>query len=308
MASKEYLQERIDRAKENIGKKEALISKMSDRIAKNMSKLQKMGYTAEEIEVGIDNPYRMDDHNPNYDKAFDLCYSIGNAQESIHNAEKALPELREKLARYEADMRALIEKANSRDIAVILEFLDNWKARMTQFYAGGLREYFAEKEHVRDLARIHESKKYGTPEYEKAKEEYEAAWKEHFSNCEGAYEYVVVNPNSKYSWERTKKVKVEEGKFEYLKPYSSYDTNDEALARLARDLNQEADAKYDFIIERTNDIVGQITDAGFLSIGAKGDLNGYIVGTRGKAKVQTIGAGGYNIQCYHFRTLIHAMK
>ena len=39
-----------------------------------------------------------------------------------------------------------------------------------------------------------------------------------------------------------------------------------------------------------------------------GDINGIIVGTEGKAKIQTIGAGGYNIQCFHFRTLIHEIK
>ena len=70
----------------------------------------------------------------------------------------------------------------------------------------------------------------------------------------------------------------------------------------------EADRKYDFIIERTNAIVGKITDAAGLTIGAKDDLNGFIIGDKGTAKVTTIGAGGYNIQCYHFRTLIREAK
>ena len=78
--------------------------------------------------------------------------------------------------------------------------------------------------------------------------------------------------------------------------------------KLAKELDQEAKRKYDFIIERTNAIVGQITDASNLCIGAKGDLNGYIIGTDGKAKVQTVGAGGYNIMCFHYRTLINPMK
>lgn len=78
--------------------------------------------------------------------------------------------------------------------------------------------------------------------------------------------------------------------------------------KLQKVLDQEANNKYDFIVERTNSIVGQITDASGLSVGNKGDLNGIIVGTRGNASVQTIGAGGYNIQCYHFRTLIHPVK
>ena len=51
-----------------------------------------------------------------------------------------------------------------------------------------------------------------------------------------------------------------------------------------------------------------ITDAAALYIGPEGDINGIIVGTEGKAKIQTIGAGGYNIQCFHFRTLIHEIK
>ena len=80
-----------------------------------------------------------------------------------------------------------------------------------------------------------------------------------------------------------------------------------AMQQLEKDLNEEANRKYDFIIERTNAIVGEITDASGLSIGSKQDLNGFIVGTRGTAKVQTIGAGGYNIQCFHFRTLINAV-
>ena len=78
--------------------------------------------------------------------------------------------------------------------------------------------------------------------------------------------------------------------------------------KLIKELEQEKKNKYDDLINRANRICGTITDATGLKVGEKGELNGLIIGERGKAWVETIGAGGYNIQCYHFRTLIHERK
>lgn len=33
-----------------------------------------------------------------------------------------------------------------------------------------------------------------------------------------------------------------------------------------------------------------------------------VAGSQGRASVQTFGAGGYNIQCFHFRTKVTALK
>lgn len=77
---------------------------------------------------------------------------------------------------------------------------------------------------------------------------------------------------------------------------------------LDKAMEDEKKAKLVDLIVRINKVVGTITDASFLRIGAKGDINGYVVGTEGRAKVETIGAGGYNIVCFHFRTLIHEYK
>ena len=61
-------------------------------------------------------------------------------------------------------------------------------------------------------------------------------------------------------------------------------------------------------LKEINAIVGTITDARGLYVGNKGELNGIVIGDRGRARIETIGAGGYNIQCFHFRTLIHEIK
>lgn len=82
----------------------------------------------------------------------------------------------------------------------------------------------------------------------------------------------------------------------------------EREAWLEKAMEEEKRAKLIDLIGRIMSTVGTITDAAALHIGPEGDINGYIVGTEGKAKIQTIGAGGYNIQCFHFRTLIHEMK
>lgn len=82
----------------------------------------------------------------------------------------------------------------------------------------------------------------------------------------------------------------------------------EREAWLERTMEEEKRAKLLDLIGRIMSTVGTITDATALRIGPEGDINGYIEGTEGKAKIQTIGAGGYNIQCFHFRTLIHEYK
>ena len=74
---------------------------------------------------------------------------------------------------------------------------------------------------------------------------------------------------------------------------------------LSEVLEREKNIKILDLLSRVNGIVGTIVDASNLSIGYKGDIVGTIVGDKGKCKIETIGAGGYNIQCYHFRTLIN---
>lgn len=57
------------------------------------------------------------------------------------------------------------------------------------------------------------------------------------------------------------------------------------------------------LIYRVRDAVGTITDWSGVHVSG-GVLNGYVVGTEGRCVVETITAGGWNIQRFHLRVLV----
>lgn len=81
------------------------------------------------------------------------------------------------------------------------------------------------------------------------------------------------------------------------------------LTELNKILDAEEKSKIFDLIRRVTRVVGTIIDASNLSIGRQsGELNGIVVGTEGKCHVETIGAGGYNIQIYHYRVLVKPIR
>lgn len=223
--------------------------------------------------------------NPYYYSERDLKY-----------VELDIEEAQEALDRYQSQLASENEKAASRNIPVIIEFLDQWKERVESYY---LDQSFPE--YVEELK-----------EYYRLDHEY-TDW----YNSSG-FRTRRNNPEEyKRKTDEHGKIRDEfRSKWNFITPYVERNgSNPDGSGRyefntdkLRKELDQEANAKYDFIVDRTNAIVGTITDASDLRIGAKGDLNGLIYGTKGTAKVKTVGAGGYNIQCFHFRTLITPVR
>lgn len=91
--------------------------------------------------------------------------------------------------------------------------------------------------------------------------------------------------------------------WDYLNPR----TKEINMEKLEKDYEYEATRKYNKFIEDTEFYVGEITDTTELSVGLKGDLNGFVVGTKGKAEVETISACG-EVQRFHYRTLYKMVK
>lgn len=203
---------------------------------------------------------------------------------------KDLENAREALAKYEAQLTAETEKAASRNVTVILEFLEKWKSNVMEWYAErfdryleALEEYYAKSSEHCEWFNHGGWRQENAKEIEKEYDKFRRDFKKRWGEME-RYELPILNKETR----------------QYDKTFNR--------AKLQKELDIEANAKYDDIIERTNAICGKITDARGLWVSAKGDLDGIIIGERGQAKVQTIGAGGYNIQCFHFRTLVHELK
>lgn len=62
-----------------------------------------------------------------------------------------------------------------------------------------------------------------------------------------------------------------------------------------------------FIID-VQDLAGEIVEYHDMRKNAKWGLDGVVIGTKNKVRINTVGAGGYNIQQFHFRTLISVYK
>ena len=262
----------------------ATIEYLTNRVAGAEAKVEKLEKKLDRINKAEATGWQV---NPYSYHEWDKRYTV-----------KDLDEARKNLEKYKADLQTATEKANSRNVEAILKFLENWKTKWSVFYCVGFVKYYEERNNVR---KMFESAKWHSEEYEAAKE----ASEELYNKVHGYYIRKEEVINGKI-YRHTEKVK--KGEYEDYLPYIGEKTIETAKAKMTKDLTDDANAKYDDIIERTNKIVGKITDASHLSVGEKGELNGIIYGTRGKARVETIGAGGYNIQCFHFRTLIHEVK
>ena len=87
-------------------------------------------------------------------------------------------------------------------------------------------------------------------------------------------------------------------------------TEEEALKHTDEEFRKieerEADMWLLDLYNRVKAITGEVTDCSNIYWGGK-CLDGYVVGKNGKAKVDTIEAGGYNIQRWHLRVLVHKM-
>ena len=208
-------------------------------------------------------------------------------ERDITSTNKEIAKAQEGLKNYQDQLELEKAKAASRNCPAILEFLDRWKKDSLEWYRSMVDVYIADRAEYRE-------------KYKEINEQEDILMR-------SSVPFAEKVPERKKLWDEQHKLReAHQRKWAFLTPYIDRDQLNET--KVQRDLDREAEAKYDYIIDTTTRLVGEIVDATHLRVGNKGDLNGYIEGQDGKVKVETVGAGGYNIQRFHYRTLIHKMQ
>ena len=147
----------------------------------------------------------------------------------------------------------------------IKEFINQWKARARQYIPETIEEYRTKRQEI------------------ESKYDFYSQWEQRRqAQRKLAEEYPLYIRELAYG-------------------YSSKD-KDERIEKL---IEKEAEEKEKKLIARVNKSVGTIVEALSLNVGVNGELNGYIKGENGTCKIETIYAGGYNIQCLHYRVLVN---
>ena len=239
------------------------------------------------------------------------AYDIRIKRDEIKEATKKLEESKQVLANWQAKLDEKISEdayleANAPDTIKI--FLDCWKKEAVLYYMDRFVRYIKKRKELRQQELDARREALETlPELERARQLYK-------DREVGDYELHNLFPRKPVEdflkakgldYYQIQKKLATDGMISRM--LDIRDPNERALW-LDNEMEKEKRAKLLDLTNRIMKVVGRITDASGLYIANNGEINGYIEGTEGRAKVETIGAGGYNIQRFHFRTLIHECK
>jgi len=311
MSKVEELKSKMEKAEEKVEKCKKTIERHRKGLDKKVSALAKKGINVDitDKDANISLKYADGKSTEHYSDIYD----IERKQDDIKGATKKLIDAEIVLNNWKKKLEAELEKDNFINNGipqVIKDFMEEWKSSAYDWH---IKKYEA---YIEFKARLTEEKLQIIIDCIKTNEKYS-----HLLNEEGEVkdtsEYALINTRSReienllkekqLDYKSIQSRKANFGGQAILKMDEFYNTK-ERLEWLEKTLEREEKNKLIDLINRINGVVGTITDASQLRVSTKGNLDGIIIGTDGKAKVETVGAGGYNIQCFHFRTLVHEVK
>lgn len=277
MATLDYLKERVEMGNEKIEKLQKTISKKQVLIEKKKKELESLT-----------------DSNERYWKNCD----IESLESDLYHRNKDLAQAEETLAKWQNQLDA--ENSKERGIPVLVEFLNNWKENVRKYYTdlhldvtgerkrikNEIKEISPKYEEFRDKTRMMLS--WTNRPYPKYEKEYNAIVSQ-YKDIINKMHMLKNKYNDIYSYVEEVENMVSKTSFDYV---------------LENILKNEWNVRYDDLVNRVGTITGEIIDCNYLHINDTGMLDGTVIGKKGKAKVNTIGAGGWNIQRFHYRVLV----
>jgi hypothetical protein len=278
MMTKQQVSDRIEKKHQDIEKINRRITKWSKTLsAKDIEMAKEYGMMDYENPLKKEARQKLNDYIkvnfPNSGYTSDIN-EWANAYNDLREAEVTL-------AKYEVQMTEIVNFEKEDKIQVLVDFLNDWREKAFQWYMNNAQEYIA-------LRKIEEEEfnKYLKNEEEKAGQQ--------------------IQPGRRYSYHRFFREEYYRSITSTAMEIAGYNSID--TAKLNKMLDDEVIQKYKDLVLRITKVVGEIQDVSNLSIGKNGDINGVVTGSIGKAKVETISAGGYNIQVFHYRVLVHEVK
>lgn len=291
--------DRIASKKEKIAKLNALIEKKRESIAKKTENLAKLtGWDREDAEYRIEC----------------LEGEIFDRQKDIQHLEKEIRELQPLLDKFNERQQTIDNLRN-----VLGVFMDDLEKSWNEYDEKMLDEV-TPRHRIISAEENAEFQKYFDELSGMSREDASAAYKPYFGWFE-TYNWKGIIPEAVWSnqWRKedicrnyahnkvsdaiknrmTKAFGV--GYDKYLIGYHT--TKEEMLAKFQKENHQAVES---LVLDLQNRIaykVGEITDYSHLTVGMKA-LNGSVTGKLGTCRVESILAGGYNIQRLHVRVLV----
>ncbi|PEA25907.1 hypothetical protein CN984_12565 [Bacillus cereus] len=306
-ASVEKAELKVEKCKGTIERHKKALDKKVQKVIKEVG-LDLTGKSKEEIDE-LREPYRTTDHSWTIYEVIGKLDDIKGATKKLGEAEHVLNNWKEKLS-LEIEKNRFLE---GDDIPqVIKDFLEQWKQKAYEWHIKRYNDYLELKEELHKKereARIECINTYKDA-YERYLDENGEAKDLSDHTLANVYPRSIMNTfleERELDWKSIQsRLNSFAGKT-ILYMASIYDES-KRLAWLEKALEQEKKSKMLDLINRINAVTGSIIDAEDLRISEVGNLNGIITGEKANAKVETIGAGGWNIQCFHYRTLVNEIK
>lgn len=264
------------------------------KLNKAQQLLQKYIIKSNELEVKYSEVlinYPLNDNSwvaANWDKIpydiYNLSHKYEDSKECVKDSERKVKELTQVRDNWKTKLELMKAKENefAQIPQVVKDFVHNWRVKTEAWIKENLASYNKAR---RDAYKI----------YEKACD---------YSN-DLTYDErkVLINEyNDLYS-------EIRKTTDPFILTIASRGGDKDQEEFIQKTLDEEERDKIFDLIRRVTKITGTITDASMLRIGEQnGELNGLVEGQDGKAFVETIGAGGYAIQRFHYRVLVKPIK